>query len=242
MAPGCPGPSSFSPDVFGAGRNDRGTGLLVDPPVSLHAVSPSPTAEPRQRSARGKGDELRVDLLEAAADLIAEHGSVDGISLRAIARRAGVSPTAVYRHFSDHTELLQGAVQHCWKNFSAVLEDARDTGTDAFDAFDLCGIGYAEFAVANPGQYRVMFSHHIEIEAETSVVANATFMVLVDLVGQMLRTLGDDRSTHIVAVQVHTWIHGIVDLSSSHPDVEWPPITDQLLGLRETLGLVRPAL
>jgi AcrR family transcriptional regulator len=204
-------------------------------------VSANPSTEPRQRSARGEGDQLRADLLNAAADLIAEHGSVEGISLRAIARRTGVSPTAVYRHFTDHTELLQDAVQHCWKNFSAVLEHARANGEDAFDAFHLCGIGYAEFALANPGQYRVMFSQHIEIEAETSVVANATFMILVDLVGQMLRALDDERSTHVVAVQVHTWIHGIVDLNSSHADVEWPPVSEQLLGLSEALGLVRPA-
>lgn len=194
----------------------------------------------RQRNARGEGDQLRVDLLEAGADLIAEHGSIDGISLRAIARRAGVSPTAVYRHFSDHSELLQASVRHCWENFLGVLEHARDGGGDCFDAFERCGFGYADFALNNPGQYRVMFSDHIEIEAETSVVANATFMILVDLVQQMLRVLGDGRSTHIVAVQVHTWIHGIVDLSSSHPDVEWPPIEEQLRGLGEALGLVRP--
>lgn len=202
--------------------------------------SPS-VSEQRQRNARGHGDQLRTDLLDAAAELIAEHGSVDGISLRAIARRTGVSPTAVYRHFADHNDLLKDAVTHCWQNFLTVLEQARSTGTDAFDAFDRCGFGYAEFATTNSGQYRVMFSHNIEIEAETSVVANATFMILVDLVGQMLRALDDGRSTHVVAVQVHTWIHGIVDLSSSHPDVEWPPISEQLLGLREALGLVRPA-
>ncbi|MEP1125688.1 MAG: TetR/AcrR family transcriptional regulator [Ilumatobacter sp.] len=201
----------------------------------------STVEQPRPRSARGEGDQLRTDLLDAAADLIAEHGSVDGISLRAIARRTGVSPTAVYRHFSDHTELLQTAVRHCWDNFLRVLEHACSGDGDAFDAFERCGVGYADFALQYPGQYRVMFSHHIEIEAETSIVANSTFLILVDLVQQMLLALDDGRSTHIVAVQVHTWIHGIVGLSSAHPDVEWPPIHDQLLGLGEALGLVRPS-
>ncbi len=48
----------------------------------------------------------------------------------------------------------------------------------------------------------------------------------------MLGELDDDRSPLTVAVQVHTWIHGIVDLNSSHPDVRWPAVEEQLIGLR----------
>lgn len=193
----------------------------------------------RQRNARGEGDRLRTDLLDAAAELMAEHGSVDGISLRAVARCAGVSATAVYRHFDDHVELLQEAVRHCWINFLDALESARDAGTDPFDAFHRCGLAYATFATTRPGQYRVLFSGRIEIAAETAVVAEATFQILVDLVEAMLTELSDDRSAHFVAVQVHTWIHGIVDLSSGHPHDDWPPVAAQLLGLRDALGLVR---
>ena len=194
----------------------------------------------RERNARGQGDRLRTDLLDAAAELMAERGSVDGISLRAVARRAGVSATAVYRHFDDHIELLQASVRHCWASFLDILESARDSGADPFDAFERCGIAYAEFALGHPGQYRVMFSNRIEIEDETSTVANATFQLLVDLVAAMLTELDDDRSVLVVAVQVHTWIHGIVDLSSAHPDVDWPPVDEQLSGLRESLGLIGP--
>ena len=199
-----------------------------------------PATEPRQRNPRGHGDQLRTDLLDAAADLIAEHGSVDGISLRAIARRAGVSPAAVYRHFSDHTELLQESVRHCGNNFLGLLQAAVADGSDAFDAFDRCGIAYADFALRNPGHYRVMFSRNAEIEAESTIIANATFRILVGLVEQILADVGDGRSTLTVAVQVHTWIHGIVDLGNAHPDVEWPAAADQLAGLRDALGLERP--
>jgi AcrR family transcriptional regulator len=206
--------------------------------VSIAATT-TPTS-PRQRNARGEGDRLRRDLLEAAADLMARHGSVDAVSLRAVARLAGVSATAVYRHFDDHTELVQESVRYCWNNFLQVLESARDAGTDPFDAFELCGIGYASFALDHPGQYRVMFSNHIEIEDETSLVANATFQILIDLVAAMLDALQDERDALTVAVQVHTWIHGIVDLNSAHPDVAWPSVDEQLVGLCVALGLVRP--
>lgn len=196
-------------------------------------------AATRQRNAKGHGDQLRIDLLDAAAELMAERGSVDGISLRAVARRTGVSATAVYRHFEDHTELLQASVLHCWAGFLAALQAAAHAGTDPFDSLERCGVAYADFALDRPGQYRVMFSNCIEIEHETSVVANATFQLLVDLVHAVLGELGDDRSTLTVAVQVHTWIHGIVDLSSSHPDIAWPPVAEQLGGLQRALGLER---
>ncbi|BAN02925.1 TetR/AcrR family transcriptional regulator [Ilumatobacter coccineus] len=195
---------------------------------------------PRQRNARGEGDRLRTDLLEAAAELMAEHGTIEGISLRAVARRAGVSATAVYRHFDDHTQLLRESIQFCWSNFLDMLAAAQEGATDPFDAFERSGFGYATFAAEHQGQYRVMFSNRIRLVGDTSSIADATFQILVDEVTGMLDVLGDDRDPQFVAVQVHTWIHGIVDLIGCHPEMAWPPIEQQLDGLRHALGLLRP--
>ncbi|MFN3254465.1 MAG: TetR/AcrR family transcriptional regulator [Ilumatobacter sp.] len=194
----------------------------------------------RRRNARGEGDRLRIDLLDAAVDLMAEHGTIEGITLRAVARRAGVSATAVYRHFDDHTGLLREAVEHCWRNFNEMLEDAQRAGIDAFDAFERSGRGYVRFAMEHQGQYRVMFSNRIALQADDDSIAASTFQILVDQTTEMLRALGDDRDPIFVATQVHTWIHGIVDLMGRTPDIPWPAIDDQLTGLQRTLGLVRP--
>ena len=87
----------------------------------------SAAAEPvrRQRNARGEGERLRIELLEAAADLMATHGDIESISLRAVAREAGVSATAVYRHFDDHHDLLRESVEYCWTNFRQVARPTR---------------------------------------------------------------------------------------------------------------------
>ncbi|WP_420450315.1 TetR/AcrR family transcriptional regulator [Ilumatobacter sp.] len=194
----------------------------------------------RQRNARGEGDRLRVELLDAAADLLAEHGSVDAVSLRAVARRAGVSATAVYRHFDDHGELVRAAVRHCWDNFAAALHDAHDDEADPFEEFFAAGRAYADFARRRSGQYRVMFSDHAQFEGETEMVAAATFQVLVDLVSAVLVELDDDRDPTAVSVQVHTWIHGIVDLDRACHGPGWPPVDQQLAGLAGSLGLLPP--
>jgi AcrR family transcriptional regulator len=199
----------------------------------------TPTAS-RQRSARGDCDRLRIDLLVAAADLIGAHGEMESVSLRAVARRAGVSPTAVYRHFDDHIELLRSAVDYCWSTFYEQLRAAHDSSDDPFASFRAMGDAYIAYALAHPGQYRVLFSDKVDLGDGDSPGGLAAFQLLVDAVSRMLTVRGDDRDPFFVAVQVHTWIHGIVDLCGSHPSMPWPETSELLDGLSDALRL-RPA-
>ncbi len=192
----------------------------------------------RERNARGEGARLRDDLLDAAADLMAEHGSIEGISLRAVARRAGVSPTAVYRHFDDHHELLAAAVTHCWTNFRAALASSLEHEGDPFRRFSRMGRAYVDFALAHPGQYRVMFSNRVRPAGDDDSVGVSAFQMLVDQVDEILRERGDDRDATFVAVQAHTWIHGIVDLIGTHPGGVWPGVDELVDGLVVSLDLV----
>jgi AcrR family transcriptional regulator len=194
----------------------------------------------RQRSARGQGDSLRTDLLDAAADLIGSHGEMESVSLRAVARRAGVSPTAVYRHFDDHVELLHEAVDHCWSTFYEQLRTAHDSSDDPYIAFRNMGDAYIAYALAHPGQYRVLFSAKVDLGDGDAPGGLAAFQLLVDAVSKMLAMGSDGRDPFFVAVQVHTWIHGIVELCGSHPSMPWPETADLLDGLSVALRL-RPA-
>lgn len=207
-------------------------------------------AAPRRRNPRGEGDRLRTDLLDAATALMAEHGTIDGISLRAVARRAGVSPTAVYRHFDDHLSLLQESVARCWQKFYDVMAAARDSSPDPFEAFHAAGIAYIDFAMNHQGEYRVLFSNRIQLDMAGHELADtvhardgvidpgiSAFEVLVGLVAAILERRDDSRDSFFVAVQVHTWIHGIVDLIGCHPDVPWPDTNTMLDGLSSALDL-----
>jgi AcrR family transcriptional regulator len=204
------------------------------------ATTPNPPNTPRQRYARGEGDRLRQDLLESAADLMAKHGDIEGISLRAVARDAGVSATAVYRHFDDHLDLLRQSVEYCWGHFRSTLSAASESSDDPFVRFRSMGDAYVQFALEHPGQYRVLFSNKIDLGGEAGPVGVSAFHLLVDNVADILRVLDDDRDPFFVAVQVHTWMHGIVDLVGCHPAMAWPPIRTLLDGLGTSLGLVEP--
>lgn len=191
----------------------------------------------RQRSARGEGDKLRRDLLVAAAELIATHESIESISLRAVARGAGVSPTAVYRHFDDHLDLLRQSVDYCWTSFRDALQAGQDSSADPFVAFHNTGVNYIDFALQHRGQYRVLFSNRLDLGLEPAASAKEAFDILVSLITAVLGSNHDDRDPFNVAIQTHTWIHGIVDLVSANPDMAWPDPLVMLDGLEKALRL-----
>ena len=130
----------------------------------------------RQKSARGEGDRLRQDLLESAANLMATHGDVESISLRAVARDAGVSPTAVYRHFPDHLTLLREASEYCWTNLRDALRDARGGRRPTRSCRSTpTATRTSSSPIDHPGQYRVLFSNKLDLGGESSAVGRSAF-------------------------------------------------------------------
>lgn len=193
----------------------------------------------RERNPRGQGERLRVDLIDAAVELIAETGSVDGVSLRAAARRAGVSPMAVYNHFADKEALLVAAVEHCWDEFQAAIAATLDE-PEPSARLRAAGDAYVRFALEHPGRYAVMFSGTRNLPERAVPIGMSAFDTLVAMVADILDARHDGRDPAFVAVQVHTWIHGMVSLLGCAPDGPWPS-TDALLDdLLVRLGLGPP--
>jgi AcrR family transcriptional regulator len=193
----------------------------------------------RERNPRGQGERLRADLVDAAVALIAENRSIEGVSLRGAAKRAGVSPMAVYNHFADKDALIEAAIRQCWDEFQAAIAEALEL-EDPVAKLRAAGEAYVRFALDNPGKYAVMFTA-TALPAELVGIGLSSFDVLVAMVADILTANGDDRDPLFVAAEVHTWIHGIVLLDNCVPDqVDWPG-TDRLLDdLMLRLGLTTP--
>ena len=102
------------------------------------------------------------------------------------------------------------------------------------------GDAYIAYAIAHPGQYRVLFSDKVDLGDGDAPGGRAAFQLLVDAVSKMLAIRGDDRDPFFVAVQVHTWIHGIVELCGSHPSMPWPDTSELLDGLSDATSATRP--
>jgi AcrR family transcriptional regulator len=78
----------------------------------------------RRRSRRERKQQTRRALLDAALDLLSRH-SFDSISLREVARGAGISPTAFYRHFDDLEELGLVLVEEAFGTLHDMVREAR---------------------------------------------------------------------------------------------------------------------
>jgi AcrR family transcriptional regulator len=90
--------------------------------------------------------DLRAALLDAALALLEED---DTFSLRAVARRAGVSPTAPYRHYQDKEALLAALASYGFSKLADRLAAATDLAGMAEE--------YVTFALAHPGLFRLMY-------------------------------------------------------------------------------------
>src|SRR5271157_3002260 len=101
-------------------------------------------------------DNLRQTLLEAAVALIGEVGSRD-FTLREVARRAGVSHNAPYRHFASRDDLLLAVAGEGFERLRESMIKRMKSSASARERLVLCGCGYVEFALRWPQHFMVMF-------------------------------------------------------------------------------------
>jgi AcrR family transcriptional regulator len=196
----------------------------------------------RRRNARGEGGRLRTDLIEAAAAILAETGDEQGLSLREVTRRVGVSSPAVYLHFADRDALVAAVVTDRFARLGAAIAAAvaaaPDTPVDRLRAG--CN-AYVRLALDDPGTYRVLFGGRTAsaLDGEARERTLAPFTALVDGIAAA-QAVGAVRSGDpwVLAVPVWAALHGIASLRTARPGFDWPPV-DQLVddALAGLLGL-----
>jgi AcrR family transcriptional regulator len=104
--------------------------------------------------------DLRRTLLEVAFAHV-ERSGPDSLSLREVARAAGVSHAAPYRHFADLDALLAAMAEEAFSLLHQALVEATQSEADPLDRFRAQGEAFINFACEHPAHYRVMFSRHV---------------------------------------------------------------------------------
>lgn len=121
----------------------------------MNIVARAPASRAKKR-AYHHGN-LRAALVAAGLHEVARSGP-ETFSLREVARRAGVTPTAVYRHFASKDDLLAAIAAECDDRISAIMAAAiaAAPADDPLERFRATGIAYVRFAVAHPAHFRAL--------------------------------------------------------------------------------------
>jgi AcrR family transcriptional regulator len=159
---------------------------------------------------------LREALLQSAIRLIAEVGPT-AFTLREVARRAGVSHNAPYRHFQDKDDLLAAvATQGYGELTDAMTAAAAAQESNPLSRLKQAGLAYVSFALRRPEHFTVMFEAppSKQQRPEATEAAERAFSTLVGFVQECQEKKqlppGDPMDFALLA---WSWVHGIAKLA-----------------------------
>lgn len=158
---------------------------------------------------------LRAALLKEAATAIRREG-VAALSLRELARRAGVSHAAPQHHFGDKTGLLTALATEGFELFAAALERAfLEAGKLPAERFEQAGLAYVQFAVSHPAHFDLMFKPglvHGEDASYTSARLKALDLLVRGVRDSLPTAKGAKARPDTVAMAAWAVVHGFSTL------------------------------
>jgi len=179
--------------------------------------------------------DLRRALLRAAVDILERDGP-SALSLRAVAREAGVSPAAPYHHFKDKSELLDAVAQEGFARLKAALVEAFAASRENHETRSSLGVAYVEFSWANPALYRVMWDsarngEKMPEEQHDDSAFNLVKQTLREAAGGEI----SDLDLELTAIASWCAAHGLAEISTF---AQFKPLKDALGGDRAFLQAV----
>ncbi len=180
--------------------------------VNTGKEKPKMTGKPKDAAPAPSGEErsLKIRLVAMARGLL-ERDGLDALTLRAAARKAGVSHMAPYRHFKDKDELLAAVAEQGFRE----LTDFMDRAASGNASPNASGIAYVSFALENPALYRLMFGAGLaplERFPRLFAAGAEAFQRCLDASGAKgARTV--DGETPAAAVALWSIVHGLASLA-----------------------------
>jgi AcrR family transcriptional regulator len=191
---------------------------MADPVRSPTSPADSATRR-RPRNARGEGDKLREEILQAMLRLIADESRMRTVplSLREVAREAGVTAPAIYLHFADKEELSRAAVSTLYEQLLAEMDRAEEISAGHPPDRRLAELAhaYCHFAQNNPTSFRVMFAAHDRHREETARLADRWRSAVARMAETGMRVT---QTPEAAAVSVWSAVHGRLLLGDGTAD------------------------
>jgi AcrR family transcriptional regulator len=189
----------------------------------------------RKPNPRGAGGGLREEIVEAATRLVEGLPDPSGITLRGVAREAGVTAPSIYAHFDNLDAVMNAVIDRAFDALSAALEDARAVHEEPVARLQALCRAYASFAVTNPRLYALLFDRDqvpalqkaesgelVPKSVDTMPGAHA-FALLVQAISACVAAGRSTSSDPLrEAILLWTALHGYVSLLRTTADFPWP--------------------
>lgn len=190
---------------------------------------------PRERNPYGTGTRLRDELIAAAGRLLAASGDPDVLSLRAVAREAGVAAPSIYLQFESKEALLRAVIAAHFDEFQRAIESGRLAGSDPATKLFQGALAYCRFATEHPGSYRIIFDLPLPPWPDLKkddLPGMSAFTMHVEAVAECAESGAVAiRDPFETATAIWTALHGIVTLRRHLPSFPWPPLERQLTSM-----------
>jgi AcrR family transcriptional regulator len=191
----------------------------------------------RERNPQGEGSRLRDELIAAAGRLLAADGDVDALSLRGVAREAGVAAPSVYLHFASKEALLRAVVGAHFAELQRAIETGVASGRDAASRLLAGCLAYCRYAVEQPRSYQLLFNTprpDIKDPEFAGTSGAAAFQTLVDGVADCISAgVARPGDPFRIATDIWSALHGAASLRRATTGFPWPPLEDQVRGILE---------
>lgn len=173
--------------------------------------------------------DLRAALVHAAMELLEESGEAD-LSLRAVARRAGVSAAAPYRHYADREALVSAVAAVGYRELAQRLAAAHPSPSTP-DQLASVAIAYVQFALERPALFRIMFTEPCDRDNDERVAATAAVSQYVRAIVERTFPQAD---TDALATAIWALVHGLAFL---HLDGKLDASTPQVVAAQVTAAI-----
>jgi AcrR family transcriptional regulator len=151
--------------------------------------------------------DLRAACVRAAMELLEEGGEA-ALSLRAVARRAGVSPAAPYRHYADREALVSAVAAVGYRELAERLMAAHPSPSTP-EQLARVAVAYVQFALERPALFRIMFGEPCDRDNEERVAA-ATAVSLY--VREIIQRSFPQADADALATAIWALVHGLAFL------------------------------
>ena len=180
---------------------------------------------------------MQTELIEEGLALIHEEG-MGVFSLRKLAKRVGVSPTACYNHYPSAEKLMEAMMAYVTEKFSLALETAAREDKSGNPCIEV-GKAYVTFFAENPNYFSFIYDnekYHINLTSDMLESDYEPFRVFCDAAFGRLREKGvpEGRWRDNMIVMWAT-VHGIAAMANMkgfHYDGEWGELAERILSTK----------